>query len=124
VTSTAVRLSIVDSARPAVAAQLDVVLLSTVARVTRALRFLGTVWAFALLSVLVPLLHFVLVPGLLLLGLVAGALGFKSRVRAEAGSGVACPKCASGVQLEGARYGWPLRLDCRTCSAAISARPA
>jgi hypothetical protein len=43
-------------------------------RVSRALRVAGTVWGAAVLAVFIPIAHFVLVPTLLVLGAVLGAL--------------------------------------------------
>ena len=63
------------------------------ARLKRALRTLGYVWAGALFSVILPGLHFILVPGLFLAGpIVAWWLFDQESV--VAGGEADCPRCA------------------------------
>lgn len=121
--STPVTLTILDSARPPTLADVDVVVLTRPERMKRAVARLGAVWGAAILSVAIPILHFVLVPGLLLLGPVVAVLAFRARVRADVHSGIDCPKCGSRVSATNATYGWPLRLACVECGSRLTANP-
>ena len=116
----AVTLKIRDSARPPVAAELDVQPLSTGQRAMRALTRVGVCWAVAIPCVLVPLLHFVLVPGLLLLGPILGALAFRATVEVTSRQ-VTCPKCTKETAIEPGTMGWPVGLRCAHCSTTFSA---
>lgn len=107
----------------AIPADLDVVVLTIRQRLKRALSILGYVWFAALLTVMVPVLHLALVPSLLLAGPVAAVFVFRTRVRLDPGVRVVCPRCASVFSVESEHYGWPLRLSCRHCFAAIRATP-
>lgn len=63
-------------------------------RAWRAVRALGICWAFALVAVLVPFLHWVLVPALVLLGPVVAVRAFAND-RQVSGGGGPCPVCAT-----------------------------
>lgn len=115
-------MTIIETAR-AVPVDLDVVFLTTRQRLKRAVSTLGYVWLGALLAVMVPVLHFALVPALLLVGPIAAVFAFRARVRLDPGIRVPCPKCASKFSVEYEHYGWPLRLGCRRCFAVLRARP-
>src|SRR4051812_26082592 len=72
--------------------------LTTGERLGRALRAMAVCWVLAVCSILVPLLHWVLVPGLLL-GSFGIAYAVFQRVRIVAGGGGPCPMCSSPVAL-------------------------
>jgi hypothetical protein len=84
-------------------------------RFTRALKAAGIFWAVALGCVFLPGLHFVLVPGFLLIGIGAGLKQVRDREVVSRVYG-ACPRCgreqdfASGNRLTPA---WSL--DCPAC---------
>ena len=61
-------------------------------RVVRAATALAGLWGAAFVCVFIPLLHFVLVPTLLLLGPVMAALRLREKVSFKAVRG-ACPRC-------------------------------
>lgn len=115
-------ITIIETAQAA-PVDLDVAFLTTRQRLKRALSTLGYVWFAALLAVTVPVLHLVLVPVFLLAGPIAAVFSFRTRVRLDPGTRVPCPKCASMFAVESEHYGWPLRLRCRRCFAALSATP-
>jgi len=121
--STPVTLTILDSARPPTLADVDVTVLTRPERLKRALARLGAVWGAAIFAIAIPILHFILVPGLLLLGPVVAVLAFRARVRADANTGIGCPKCGSPVSAVGGTYGWPLRLACGECGIRFTASP-
>lgn len=70
-------------------------------RVRRGLGALLLWWLAAGISVLVPLLHWVLVPSLALLGPVMAARAFARDREVDAGSGT-CPACGAALQFSGA----------------------
>ncbi len=67
-------------------------------RVLRALVMLGLIWLLALISVLVPVAHFILVPSFLLAGPVVAFLRFRVTEVNERVTG-ACPTCGRQITL-------------------------
>jgi len=82
--------------------------------VLRATKKLFTFWGIALLSVLIPVLHFFLVPTFLFLGLFFGfrTLGYKFTI--EDGSFV-CPECSKNNPIKDLWFGDEARLRCEHC---------
>ncbi len=115
-----VTLQIRDSARPPTTAELTLEPLSLRQRLGRALTRVGVCWAVAVPCVLVPLLHFVLVPGLVLLGPLLGALAFRATVVVTS-ERVKCPKCEQDTPIEPGTTGWPVGLRCAHCSTTFRA---
>ncbi len=111
-----------DSARAPVPGTLAVAALSVSARVVGALKLLALLWLCALAAVFIPILHFVLVPGLLLAGPVFALRRFGRTVQVTARE-LACPKCKRPVPIEEGATGWPVRLLCPECSARLALRP-
>ena len=70
------------------------------------------------ICVFIPIVHFIAVPGLILLGPVIGFLVFKAFAGQEDlnVAGVCCPNCASPVKLASTVSSWPLRERCGTCN--------
>ena len=104
-------------------ATLRVVVFPRAVRPMRALRALGVCWGLAVLAVFLPLLHFVLVPGLLIAGIVLGlrTLGERATILSMRGS---CPACAEPFELalkEGASE--KLELRCPACGRALQLLP-
>lgn len=87
-------------------------------RTTRALKTLGKIWGLAVLSVLLPLLHFFL-PWI---GILAGPLlaawvyGIESEVQ---GGKAICPKCAEEFKIVKQRTRFPLHELCTHCQSEI-----
>ncbi len=69
---------------------------SVMDRVLRALLMLGLMWLLALVSVLIPVAHFVLVPALLLAGPVVAFMRFRITEVNERVTG-ACPTCGREI---------------------------
>lgn len=107
---------------PSATVALRVEPLGTKARARRALGRLVGCWGAAILSVVVPLLHFILPPTLLVVGVVWAIQSARSTVRAVTDAAVPCPKCAAAVRLAG-EVGWPLSAYCGSCAASFDARP-
>src|SRR5688572_19190049 len=64
----------------------------------RALKVLGICWGAALVSVIMPLVHFVLVPGFLVLGPVAAFFVFAQEAQIQ-GCESSCPSCGQPLYL-------------------------
>ncbi len=91
-------------------------------RVQNALRQLGLYWGIGLFCVLFPLLHFILVPFFLILGVfLAVRAGVVDRVVVD--SSVACPECGKPFQLKVALARWPLNEVCQSCRWSFSILP-
>jgi hypothetical protein len=88
----------------------------------RATKILLQMWGLALLSVFVPLAHFVLVPLFLLIGLVMYPimLGQKSTVLGGVG---ACPNCDKRFEIIRCPEKWPLEDICNHCNRHVKIIP-
>ena len=89
------------------------------ARWRRALRALGKWWGIALLSILIPVAHFLLVPSFFLFGLFqfAQRLGATEVPRDARGT---CPDCGTEQPLElAARWRVPQLVTCRQCHRGL-----
>jgi hypothetical protein len=83
-------------------------------RTRRALKFWGACWALALVSVIFPLVHFVLVPGFLLAGpLVAWIVS--TQASQVLGGEAKCPDCGASLPISPAADKWPLDDLCAQC---------
>lgn len=104
------------AATPAVA---SVILHPRPDRVRRAVRSWLGLWGLALAAVFVPLLHFVLVPGLLVLGVVMGLLRLRERGTIVSARGN-CPACGAEQTVA---VGAPLLADvafrCESCGRPL-----
>ncbi len=83
-------------------------------RVKDALRALGLYWGIALFCVLFPLLHFVLVPFFLLLGIFLAVRAGLAKERILDGS-VLCPECKKPFSVKPALVHWPMNEVCQEC---------
>lgn len=89
-------------------------------RIVRAVQSWGACWGLMVVAVFVPVLHFVLVPSLFLIGPLLGLqrLGERASVREASG---ACPGCGAPCRFtpkQGAKPRMPLR--CEACGRAIA----
>lgn len=117
-----VTVTIEDSARAPTSMAVQVTPLSFGARFGRGLKALGLLWLAALGSIILPGLHFVLVPGFFIAGLVFFVLRSRGTVRLEVGA-FPCPKCGVSVPIEPDTTGWPARCACPDCCARLKLTP-
>jgi hypothetical protein len=85
------------------------------ARLRRGLLALGACWGLAALTVLIPIAHFVLVPGFFLLGifLLVKRLGEDATVTSVSGD---CPKCGEPrTFIAGGRLKAGMKVQCPVC---------
>ena len=62
-------------------------------RLTRAISIFGSLFVCAIVSILIPILHFVLVPIFLMLAIIFGYIRF-NQIRSVDLSSLICPKCS------------------------------
>ncbi len=103
-------------------ARLDEVVWTQAQRVQRALKALGLAWGAAIAAVFLPLLHFVLVPALLIAGPVAALVRYREQ-RSLRGFEGACPACGAALE---ERRAMPLRdevaIRCDACGRGLTLR--
>lgn len=92
--------------------------LSNGERTVRALTTLGMCWALAAVTILIPVAHFVLVPGFLLAGPVAAWLRYRPRSLVLGGVG-SCPGCDTEVVIPSQAEHWPLSATCDGCMESL-----
>ncbi len=85
----------------------------------RAFKFLGLYWGLALVSVLIPLAHFVLVPGFFFIGIFV-AFYVRSAQSLVTGGETTCPFCQAQVQIVRMPLEWPLNDKCSACQRSFS----
>ncbi len=101
------------------AATVRVVTYDRAQRVRRALKGLGTWWGAALVSVLIPIAHFVLVPSLFLYGVYTFFRRLTADQVAVAGRGT-CPDCGREQALDVVgRWSVPRNTSCRYCQRGL-----
>jgi hypothetical protein len=83
-------------------------------RLLNGLKFLGLFWLAGALCVLVPVMHFFLVPLAAIAGIVVFFVKFSQTEVRDAGS-VACPKCGTAVTLKRSSFNWPIIETCSSC---------
>lgn len=118
-----VLLQVRDSTRAPVTATLELEPLGVPVRARRAALRLIVCWVLAGVSVLVPLMHFLLVPGFFIAGFVLATLAFRATVEVRSPK-VACPKCAQTTPIEAGTTGWPVTIWCAACGTTFFARRA
>lgn len=109
--------------RPDTEARVRVRPLDSRTRTARALRALGACWGLAVVSVLVPLLHFVLVPAFLIAGPVFAVqrLGERATLLGARGD---CPGCGAPQEFTLALAPAPqVPLRCEACGRRIQLEP-
>jgi len=109
--------------RPETDAALTVLRHDRAARMRRSLQALGACWGCAIIAVFLPVLHFVLVPLLLLAGPLMSLQKFREHVTLVRAEG-ACPACAAP---QAHRLNSEARertvLRCEACGRALELRP-
>lgn len=95
--------------------------LSTGERVMRALTILGICWGLAAVTILIPVAHFVLVPGFLLAGPFAAWFRYRPRSLVLGGVGT-CPGCDAELVVPSQAEHWPLSAICDSCMESLELR--
>ena len=94
-------------------------------RFLRAAAVAGLGAAAAAIALPIPIVHFVLVPGSLLLGLVLGAIRLTQRVIVHRAEGT-CPYCGTRQRLglAGRAFRLPRRVHCSSCGRDLDLEQA
>ena len=88
------------------------------ARMARAAKAWGACWGLAVVSVLLPAVHFLLVPAFVLAGPVVGVLRARQTSGVLGGEGT-CPACGEQVRIGAHPDVWPLFDVCPTCQSQV-----
>ena len=88
------------------------------ARLVRAAKSWALLWALAVVSILVPVAHFVLVPAFLLAGPIAGVARYRQRSGVLGGEAT-CPSCGARMIIEARADRWPFLEHCEACGRAV-----
>lgn len=83
-----------------------------------ALKKLAMFWGIALVCVLLPVVHFVLVPLFFILGFFFAYKGYKSEGQVLSGE-TTCPHCGTKVTVKKAELTWPLTEICQSCARVV-----
>jgi|SRR3990167_4819381 len=83
-------------------------------RLVRMLKGWGLVWLSAIVSVAIPVAHFVLVPLLLIAGPIVAVRQWRQTSRITNGRGI-CPNCQSTTEIATGPNQWPIEDICRHC---------
>jgi hypothetical protein len=91
-------------------------------RFSRALKTLGIFWGLSAASVILPILHFFLVPGFFLAG-VAMFFWIRSQSEVLLGGRGTCPECGKDFEVVRAPVRWPIRDLCSHCRCEVEISP-
>ena len=87
-------------------------------RTMRALKSLGIFWGLAVISVFLPVAHFVLVPMFLILGPIMAHGTYKQDASIVA-KDLVCPECKAPLKVSSQKMKWPLLLVCDNCKTRV-----
>lgn len=89
--------------------------LTTLERLKNGLRWFGLFFGLAVVSILIPVFHFILVPGFLFFGIYAGFANFRKKEKVITNQ-CHCLKCQKSLK-EGYLVDEDRRLKCQECGA-------
>ncbi len=87
-------------------------------KLLRSLKTLGLCWLAAVFAILIPVFHFVLVPGLLILGPLMAWVQSRQGLEILRLQG-SCAECKKEINFKKSSGNWPLRQTCPHCSCQI-----
>jgi len=97
-------------------AEMHVVIFTQQEQRMRALKSMMTLWAIAALCILIPIAHFILVPGFLIGGIVAASRRWNTKEEGIEATG-SCPACHNGICIKLDKNAeLPQWKDCPECS--------
>jgi hypothetical protein len=85
------------------------------ARLGRAAKWLAALWGLAVVSVAIPVAHFLLVPAFLIAGPIAAFRRLRQESGILGGEGT-CPACGVQMVIEAHADEWPFFDVCQSCS--------
>lgn len=92
---------------------------SKTSRIMRAVKSLAVCWAISIFCILVPMLHFILVPAFFILGIFMFFHQMSIHCYLISGT-IGCPSCRKDLNLRPAAFDWPKREICQYCRADLS----
>jgi hypothetical protein len=98
--------------------QVEVANLSTPERITIVATRSGIFLTLAAVSIFIPVLHFILVPGFIVAAVAAGLSSSRYSQKLTGGS-VPCPHCKQLVTLKEMPLKWPLASICQNCASTV-----
>ncbi|WP_413578474.1 hypothetical protein ACLVWU_08045 [Bdellovibrio sp. HCB290] len=87
-----------------------------------ALKKLALWWGLSLVSILIPVFHFVLVPLFFFLGFFFARKGYKSEGQILNGE-TTCPHCGAEVKVAKGELSWPMTEICQGCARVVRMEP-
>jgi hypothetical protein len=87
-------------------------------RLKRALKILCLLWIGAVVSIVIPGLHFILVPGLFLAGPIAAYFLYRQE-SAVSGGTIQCPSCKNTIPVVRSPNSWPINVVCPRCNGFV-----
>lgn len=91
-------------------------------RLLRSLKVMGLIWGLALVSIFIPLAHFVLVPSFLIAGPIVARQIYQQEKIVLGGKGL-CPKCHQDFQIVKGELTFPLTDVCGKCFENVEITP-
>lgn len=91
-------------------------------RIANSLKKLMLFWGLAAVCVLIPGLHFVLVPLFLIVGIYFFQKTYKIKSQAVQGH-VNCPACQKNIVIGKSLLDWPLTEICQNCVTTVRIQP-
>lgn len=88
-------------------------------RLRRGLKFFGICWGAAVVAVFIPILHFILVPLLVLAGPIIGYYFYQQERMSLGGQGM-CPNCGALLKIEKGPAKWPSEEMCTACHTMLA----
>ncbi|MBC7386960.1 MAG: hypothetical protein H7301_12475 [Cryobacterium sp.] len=104
---------------PSTAGSVKIITWSKKERTRRALKMLGACWAVGLFCVILPVIHFVLVPGLFIAGIVFFSNLISQETLVLGGKGE-CPECHQSFAISRGKDRFPMAEVCESCRANLS----
>jgi hypothetical protein len=88
------------------------------ARLIRAAKSWAVLWGLAVVSILIPVAHFLLVPGFLVAGPINAVLRYRQKSGVLTGEGP-CPSCGAPFTVEARADSWPFYEPCQACHTEV-----
>ncbi|QLY27014.1 hypothetical protein [Bdellovibrio sp. KM01] len=98
--------------------ELEIKVFNQADKTRTALKKLALWWGLSLISVLLPVVHFVLVPLFFFLGFFFAWKGFKSEGQVLDGR-TTCPHCGNPVNVGKGELNWPVTEICQSCARVV-----
>jgi hypothetical protein len=83
-----------------------------------AIKKLALWWGLSILSILIPVFHFVLVPLFFFLGFFFARKGYKSEGEVLGGA-TSCPHCGAAIKVDKGELNWPVTEICQGCARVV-----